>query len=105
MPVLVAAGYAGLTAFTSSLLAQNVENLTRGRIQPEIEVVAEAAGEGLTVAALTVGTGGVGRLAADLGAGISPGFGTFANRYMSWGLSANNAIFLGRAKGTPHRCP
>ena len=95
LPVLTAAGRAGLAAFDFRLWAQNISNFLAGRKQSPWETIDRAFNQGVITTVTTAAAGGLGRLAGDIGVEISPGFGSFVERYFSAGVSAISSMGQG----------
>ncbi len=104
LPLLTSAGLTGLAAFDVSLVVENTKNLVTGRKSPAGNVILSAAGEGVTAMTLSFVGGGLGRLAGDVAASVSPGFGVGISRFFSTGIGANSAIFVGPAQGLARPC-
>jgi RHS repeat-associated protein len=99
--VLSAAGLTGLLAFDLSLIEQNIRQWKSGCTKSAGTTIRTAAGEGVATTVTTAVGGGLGRLAGDIGAGVSSSFGSFARQYFSAGLGAMSAMGLGTAGATP----
>jgi hypothetical protein len=95
LPVLAAAGATGLAAFNLSIWEQNISNILTGRKSSALQTIGTASAQGVATAATAALGGGLGRLAGDIGAEVSPGFGAFAGRYFSASISAMSAIGQG----------
>jgi hypothetical protein len=95
LPVLGAAAVTGLAAFNVSIWEQNFTNLLTGRKSNAPETIGTSLAQGMATFGTAALGGGLGRLAGDIGADVSPAFGTAVVRYFSAGISAMSAMGQG----------
>jgi hypothetical protein len=96
--VLAAAGVTGLFAFDLNLWGQIIANARSGCMATGRETITRAAEEAAFTTASTAVGGGLGRLAGEVGRGVSPAFGEFASRYFSSGIGTMGAMGFGTAR-------
>jgi len=101
--LLEAAGLTGYAAFNLSLWEGTILNARSGCPSRGLGVMRNALTQETITAATTLVGGGLGRLAGDIGTGVSQGFGTFANRYFSAGIGALSAEGAGLVQATSRR--
>jgi RHS repeat-associated protein len=99
LPLLSAAGITGLAIFDVEIMSENLKGLVGRKPRPARDVILSSVSTAFVGAAVAAGTGGVGRLAADVAADVSPGFAVGVGRFFSTGLGSANAIFIGPVAG------